>query len=466
MEQEKLIQDIGYDIDCESTESCDDLVVMEITDRIKFERKLLRKIDLRLLPIIFASFFVACLDRSNIGNARLAGIEKDLNLNDQQFQIVLAMFFVGEVAMKIPSNLLLHKFTPSVWIPFIMLLWSITTCCMATVKNFEELCFTRLFLGLTEAGMLPGVMYLLSMWYSSEDLATRITIFYCGGALAGAFGGFISFIITGNMNGTFGIEGWRWLLLVEGICSLIISIIAYFLLPDFPSRAKFLTTQERNLILNRLEIPNEPYKEDNRSSEEYSKDGILLAFSDWKTYYMMIMKTFSGIVLNSIALHLPTIVNSMIDNTLQSQILTVPPYIFACGFSLLMALHSDKTKERPIHLSIAAIISSIGFIILGTSHNIIVSYLATVLCTSGLWSLSPILLTWVTDIFAFPQEKRLVAQAMVLTLSNLSGIISSNLYPKSDGPTYFFGNIFNASLLGLVILLAIIMRYILNRTNC
>lgn len=102
MEQEKLIQDIS---DRKSTESYDDLVVMEISDQIKFEKQLLRKIDFRLLPIILASFFIACLDRSNIGNARLAGIEKDLNMSDQQFQIVLAMFFVGEVAMKIPSNL-------------------------------------------------------------------------------------------------------------------------------------------------------------------------------------------------------------------------------------------------------------------------------------------------------------------------------------------------------------------------
>lgn len=102
MEQEKLIHDIS---DRKSTESYDDLVVMEISDQIKFEKQLLRKIDFRLLPIILASFFVACLDRSNIGNARLAGIEKDLKMNDQQFQIVLAMFFVGEVTMKIPSNL-------------------------------------------------------------------------------------------------------------------------------------------------------------------------------------------------------------------------------------------------------------------------------------------------------------------------------------------------------------------------
>ncbi|RIA97251.1 major facilitator superfamily domain-containing protein, partial [Glomus cerebriforme] len=375
-----------------------------------------------LLPIILVSFFVACLDKSNIGNARLAGLEKDLNLSDQQYQIVLALFFVGEVVMKIPSNLLLHKYTPSVWIPFTMFLWSIITCCMAAVKNFEELCVARLFLGLTEAGMLPGIMYLLSMWYNPEDLATRLTIFYSGGALAGAFGGFISFIVTGNLDEVFGLEGWRWLLLVEGTCSLFTSIVAYFLLPDFPSTAKFLTTHEKNIILNRLETdPNKLYNNnDDRSSKEFSKDGIILTFSDWKTYYMMIMKAFSGIVLNSIALHLPTLINSMIFDTLKSQLLTVPPYIFACGFSLLMALHSDKMKERPIHLSISAIISLIGFIILGTSNNAVTSYLATFLCTSGMWSLSPILLTWVTDIFAFPQEKRLVTQAMVLTLSNLS----------------------------------------------
>src|SRR5436305_896231 len=160
------------------------------------------------------------------------------------------------------------------------------------------------------------------------------------------------------MDGILGLEGWRWLLLVEGICSLFISIAAFLLIPDFPSTANFLTTHERNIILERLETdPNRPYTNDNRSPKEFSKDGIILAFSDWKTYYMMTMKASSGVVLNSITLHLPTLINSMGFDTLKSQFLTVPPYIFACAFSLIMAIHSDKMKERPIHLSIAAIIS-------------------------------------------------------------------------------------------------------------
>src|SRR4051794_21610442 len=123
------------------------------------------------------------------------------------------------------------------------------------------------------------------------------------------FSGFISFIVTGNMDGILGLEGWRWLILVEGICSLFISMAAYFLIPDFPSTAKFLTTHERNIILERLETdPNGSYKNDNRSSKEFLKDGIMLAFSDWKTYYMMITKASSGVVLNSITLHLPTLI--------------------------------------------------------------------------------------------------------------------------------------------------------------
>ncbi|CAG8465060.1 16277_t:CDS:2 [Acaulospora colombiana] len=357
-----------------------------------FEKRLLRKIDVRLMPITILTFFVACLDRSNIGNARLGGLEKDLGLSSGQYQIALAVFFIGEVVMKIPSNMVLHKFAPSKWIPFIMIVWSAVTCCMAVIQDYKDLIVTRVLLGITEAGLAPGIIYLLSMWYSPKELATRFAVYYSGGVSAGAFG--------------------------------------------------FLTDKERVYLMTQLGDDSMTTKQP-VSTKEFTKNGIVLAFKDWKIYHTMLIKTICGITINSITLFLPTLLYSMGFDILKSQLLTVPPYLVAMCFSLLVALHSDKVGERPAHVIGPALLAILGFVLMSASLNRGVSYFATFLCSSGVWTMSPIMLTWVADIFPFPHEKRLIAQAMVLTLSNISGIISSNLYPSRDAPSYRKNNPFH-----------------------
>ncbi|CAG8747908.1 8371_t:CDS:2, partial [Acaulospora morrowiae] len=353
------------------------------------------------------------------GNARLAGLEKDLGLSNGQYQIALAVFFIGEVVMKIPSNVILHRFAPSKWISLIIFFWSIVTCFTATIQNFEDLIVTRVFLGITEAGLTPGIMYLLSMWYSPKKLATRFAIYYSGGVSAGAFGGLLAYAITGNLHGVAGLQGWRWLSIIEGFCGFIIALIAYFTLPDFPATSKFLTDQERIFLMSQLgDCPSSTKQ--CKSTKEFVRDGVIPTFKDWKVYYAMLIKAACGVAMNSIILFLPTLVHSMGFEVLNSQLMTAPPYLVAVFFSLSVALHSDKVGERPFHIVGPALVAILGFVLMGVSSSPGISYFATFLCSSGVWTIPPVVLTWIADIFSFSYEKRLVAHTVVLALANLS----------------------------------------------
>lgn len=174
------------------------------------KKKLIRKIDFRLLLTLVVMYGLACLDRTNIGNARLAGLENNLGLYGNQFQLSLAVFYIGYVLFEIPSNMVIKKFTPSKWIPALMVVWSVVICCMAAVKDFSELIATRLLLGIAESGFTPGAFFLMSMWYKRSQCAVRFSLFFSGSVLSGAFGGLLAYFITKYMDGKGNLEGWRW----------------------------------------------------------------------------------------------------------------------------------------------------------------------------------------------------------------------------------------------------------------
>ncbi|RIB28650.1 major facilitator superfamily domain-containing protein [Gigaspora rosea] len=349
------------------------------------KKRLLRKIDSRLLLTLVVMYCLACLDRSNIGNARLAGLENNLGLYGNQYQISLAVFFIGYVLFEIPSNMVIKKFTPSKWIPTLMVVWSVVVCCMAAVKNFGELIATRLLLGVFEAGFTPGAFFLLSMWYKRSQCAVRFSLFCSGSVLSGAFGGFLAYFIIRYMDGKGNLEGWRWLFLLEGLATFIFSLAAFFILPNFPETATFLTVQERDYWVTCLR------KDDctSNDSQHHKIDhhSLYLVVRDLKIYIAILIGIFIGTALNSIALYLPTLIYSMGFDPLKSQLLTVPPYFAGWCISLAITLHSDKAEERSFHLIFAGCLAVIGFFGLAMIENVNLLYVSTFFCTAGKYEL-------------------------------------------------------------------------------
>lgn len=217
------------------------------------ERKLVRKIDLRVIPALSVMYLLAFLDRTNIANARIYGLQKDLGLDAAgiQFNTALTIFFVPYIIFEIPSNILLKKLKPNVWLSACMFLFGLVTICQGLVKNYSGLLATRFFLGLAETGMFPGSFYLIGMWYKRSEAQRRYSFFFSSTSLAGAFGGLLAAAI-GKMNGMRGYLGWRWIFILEGTLTCVVAIFFFFVLPCFPEDAKWLGEEERAYVKARL----------------------------------------------------------------------------------------------------------------------------------------------------------------------------------------------------------------------
>ena len=177
-------------------------------------RKLVTKIDLRVIPVLSILYLLAFLDRTNIANASIFGLQKDLKLKSTEYNTALTIFFIPYILFEIPSNMLLKKLKPHVWLSACMFLFGFVTIMQGLVKNYSGLLATRFFLGLAETGMFPGSFYLIGMWYKRSEAQRRYSFFFGSTSLAGAFGGLLASAI-GKMDGMRSYHGWRWIFILE-----------------------------------------------------------------------------------------------------------------------------------------------------------------------------------------------------------------------------------------------------------
>lgn len=216
------------------------------------ERKLVTKMDFRIIPVLSILYLLAFLDRTNIANASIFGLQEDLRLGGTEYNTALTIFFVPYIIFEIPSNILLKKLKPHVWLSGCMFLFGLVTICQGLVQSYGGLLATRFFLGLAETGMFPGSFYLIGMWYKRSEAQRRFSFFFGSTSLAGAFGGLLASAI-GKMDGMRGHRGWRWIFILEGTLTCVVSLAWFFLIPGFPEDAKWLREDERVFLEARLQ---------------------------------------------------------------------------------------------------------------------------------------------------------------------------------------------------------------------
>jgi MFS family permease len=256
-------------------------------ERADVEKKLVRRIDLRLIPMIIIMYIMNYLDRNNIAAARLGGLEEDLDLVGNQYQTSVSILFVGYVLMQIPSNLYLNRVgKPSIYLPTAMVIWGVISGLTAAVQNFAGIASVRFFLGFIEAAYFPGCLYYLSCWYTRKELGFRTALLYSGSLISGAFSGLIAAGITGNLDGDLGLRAWRWLFIIEGAITVVIAVAAYFLLPDFPRTTRWLSDDEKELAVWRLD---EDIGEDDWIDSQHQSfwGGMKLAALDIKMWILV-----------------------------------------------------------------------------------------------------------------------------------------------------------------------------------
>jgi MFS family permease len=207
---------------------------------------------------------------------------KDLSLTSEQYSVCLVVFFVTYVVFEPPSNMLLVRIKPSIYLPAIMTIWGALTCVMAVIKDYQHLLALRVLVGVFEAGFAPGILLIISSWYKKEEQSKRFGVYISAAILSGAFGGLLAGAITGGMEGTGGLRGWRWLFIIEGAATIIWAICASFLLLDFPANTKRLTDRERMIAIHRLQGGG--VQTHTEGDERMGKlQSFKLAICDWRT---------------------------------------------------------------------------------------------------------------------------------------------------------------------------------------
>jgi MFS family permease len=257
------------------------------------------------------------------------------------------------------------------------------------------------------------------------------------------------------LEGARGIAGWRWLFIIEGSITVIVAIIAIFVLPDYPSTTRWLSEEEVHIAEQRLVLDGH---EPSSKKSEFAMRDIMMTLKDWRIYFFVFLFLLD-VSAGTISYFIPTIVANLGYSSAQAQLMTAPPYVFAAILALSNGFHADRTQERGYHVAAPMLMAMVGFIISAASTNTGALYFALFLCAGGIWSTISIILAWTGNTFNTPKEKRAVALALVNMLGNLSSVYGAQLYPASNGPRYIPGNVANATFCFAGAVLAVLMKH-------
>ncbi|CAG9952820.1 unnamed protein product [Clonostachys rosea f. rosea IK726] len=400
------------------------------------ERRLMTKIDLHVVPFLCIMYLLAFLDRVNISNANVFGLSTELGLEKTQFNTALVIFFVPYILFEIPSNLLLKKLRPNVWLSINMFGFGLVTLLQGLVKNYSGLLATRFFLGVFETGMFPGAFYLIGMWYKRSEAQRRYSFFFNSTTLAGAFGGLLAAAI-GKMDGLRGYKGWRWIFILEGALTVIVAIALYFLLPCFPEETKWLNAEEKEFVTTRLRIDQGQSSSGRDRSVGWKDVGNV--FKDYKIilggfmYFGLIVPAYSY------AYFAPGIIQGYGYDSIQTQLHSVPPWAVAFGFSMTIAVCSDKLRHRFGFAIFAICIAIAGFgILIAVHNNTSVQYAALFLVASGAYTAMPIIVCWF-NMNLGGHHRRSIGSAWQVGFGNIGGIIASFSFTDAAKPKYIPG---------------------------
>ncbi|KAJ5365583.1 Major facilitator superfamily domain general substrate transporter [Penicillium concentricum] len=411
-------------------------------DEEQVEKTLIRKIDLHILPFVVLLYLFSFLDRVNIGNARLYGLEEDLGLVGNQYQVSVSILFVTYCFFEVPSNLVLKKLRPSRYIATISVLWGIIATLTGITQNYGGLIACRVLLGVVEAGLFPGFITYLTLFYSKREIALRTSYLFSSAAIAGAFGGLLAYGI-GFMDGICGMRGWRWIMIIEGIPTVLLGVVTWFGLADDPDTAYYLNKEERVLVARR----RSRYIGQTESAQKFHwadvKEGVL----DWKIWAFSIGQFGIDTMLYGYSTFLPTIIKGMGNwTTAEVQALTIPCYGLGAIAYLSVAWLSDRTQQRAMFICLFCAISVVGYGILISDSSSGVHYFGALMVALGLYVAVGLPLAWLpTNLPRY--AKRTYATGLQLTFGNISGVMSPFLYPNSEGPRFVRGN---AVTLGMV----------------
>lgn len=445
------------------------------------EAAVVRKLDRKLVLFLGFLYMLSFLDRSNIGNARIAGLEKDLSLSSSQYDWLLTAFYITYIGFE--WMILMYRVVPAhIYMSLCVLAWGLIASLQSLTTSFGQLIILRGLLGISEAAFSPGVPYYMTFFYKRSELAYRVGLQIAAAPLATSFASSLAYVIVRlSQNGP--IAPWRALFLVEGFPSLLTVAIVWYWIPDSPGKARYLNGRERKVAVMRLQSEqSDPTRESSSTGsgttliQRLNIKEITRTLLDPKSYLTALMFLSVNVSFGSLPVFLPTIINSMSFSPLASQALAAPPYLCAFLFVLLIGHYSDKLFDsRSLFLIGVALLSATSYAAiavagslheeLGEAGSITIRYVAVFGAAMGLFASVTLIITWTLN-----NQATSTGKGTGLTILNIVGqcgpFVGVHLFPESQGPLYVTGMAICAGFMAIGVAgLAGVLRWVLWREN-
>ncbi|CAB3781452.1 MFS transporter [Paraburkholderia caffeinilytica] len=394
---------------------------MNLLSRSTFESArdwaLYNRIARRILPFLFVLYIISFLDRVNVGFAKLQ-MAADIGLSDTAFGFGAGVFFIGYCLCEIPSNLMLQRLGAKFWIARIMVLWGIVSSCMLFVHSPNSFYVLRFLLGITEAGFYPGIVLYLTYWFPAYARSQAMAYFNLGIALAGVLGSPLSGWIMQTFAGVWGLAGWQWLFLLEGSPAILFGVVTYFYLDNGPGKVHWLSAEDNARVTGQLTA------ERASSERDGARHDFRAAFSNVGIWCLIVTNFTLLCGTYGVSFWMPQIVKNLgIRNLITTGLLAAVPFAVAAVVMIIVSKHSDRTKERRWHGTIATLLSAGGLAFSACFHaqpwlsliGLSVAMAGGLSAFCVLWALPGILLTG---------QAAAAAIALMAMIGNLGGYAS------------------------------------------
>ncbi len=380
------------------------------------ETATVRKLQIRLLPFLFVLFVIAFIDRINLGFAALT-MNRELAVTSQQFGFAAGIFFCGYFLFEVPSNLILHKIGACVWIARILITWGIVATLTGFVQSAHQLYVARFALGLAEAGYFPGIALYLGYWFRQREKAQAIALILIGIPLASVLGAPVSGFILDHVH-WFSLSSWRWLLILEGFPAIACVPLVSFLLPSRPAEARFLSVEEKAWITDQLE------REDRQKLGAQGRSlSVARTLVNPRVLHLACAGFSFGFASYIFSFWLPQVMKTAFGGQSNTALgfAVMIPNLFGLIAMLVAPFHSDRTRERRLHMAAASALAGAGMLLLGMPQSPLFSVVLFSLVAIGTYSFLPIY-------FSVPGEfltgfSAAAGIALVTSVANLGGFV-------------------------------------------
>lgn len=381
------------------------------------EERTVRKVTRRLLPFLFLLYVIAFLDRVNFGYAALE-MNNALGLSAEVFGFLSGIFFIGYLLFEVPSNMILQRIGARIWISRIIISWGIVVIITAAASDALQLAALRFILGVAEAGFFPGIILYITCWFRRKDLASAVALFMTALAVSNIIGAPVSTWILDNFS-WFGIAGWRWLFILEGLPAIVLGIATYFYLTDRPEDASWLEPEEREWLTAVIARDN--------AEAAVSRQDFWSVIRDKRVWHLSAIYCTVVIGLYGLGFWMPQIIRSMNPafTNFEIGLVMVIPYFVALCAMIAWGRHSDRTGERIWHAALPPIVGGIALAAAGFLSVPLLAFILIIIATAGIYcEFGPF---WTLPAVFLAEAAAAVGIAVINSIGNLGGFIGPSL---------------------------------------